>query len=99
MIDNGVDPISIGAPTATGEILESGMFEEYAVRYLNKLMAGIPSLKAPIIVHMWKHERKSFRFLPPRQSFCKMPGILTVEQKAILNIYEIYTKCIDNSNL
>ncbi len=52
MIDNGVDLISIGDPTATGEILGPRMFEEYAVRYLNKLIAGIHSLNAPVIVHI-----------------------------------------------
>lgn len=52
MIDNGVDLISIGDPTATGEILGPKMFEEYAVRYLNKLIDGIHSLNAPVIVHI-----------------------------------------------
>ena len=28
------------------------MFEEYAVRYLNKLIKGIRSLNAPVIVHI-----------------------------------------------
>lgn len=52
MIDNGVDLISIGDPTATGEILGPKMFEEYAVRYLNKLIDGIHSVNAPVIVHI-----------------------------------------------
>jgi len=52
MIDNGVDLISIGDPTATGEILGPKMFEEYAVRYLNKLIDGIHSLNTPVIVHI-----------------------------------------------
>jgi len=52
MIDNGADLISIGDPTATGEILGPRMFEEYAVRYLNKLIDGIHALKAPVIVHI-----------------------------------------------
>jgi [methyl-Co(III) methanol-specific corrinoid protein]:coenzyme M methyltransferase len=52
MIDNGVDLISIGDPTATGEILGPMMFKEYAVRYLNKLIDGIHSLNAPVIVHI-----------------------------------------------
>jgi len=52
MIDNGVTLISIGDPTATGEILGPKMFEEYAVRYLNKLIDGIHSLKTPVIVHI-----------------------------------------------
>jgi len=52
MIDNGVTVISIADPTATGEILGPKMFEEYAVRYLNKLVDGIHSLNAPVIVHI-----------------------------------------------
>ena len=52
LIDNGTDLISIGDPTATGEILGPKMFEEYAVRYLNKLIDGIHSLNAPVIVHI-----------------------------------------------
>lgn len=52
LIDNGADLISIGDPTATGEILGPKMFEEYAVRYLNKLIEGIHSLNAPVIVHI-----------------------------------------------
>jgi len=52
MIDNGVDLISIGDPTATGEILGLKMFEEYALRYINKLVEGIHSVNAPVIVHI-----------------------------------------------
>lgn len=52
MIDNGVDLISIGDPTATGEILGPKMFEEYAVRYINKLVDGIHSVNAHVIVHI-----------------------------------------------
>lgn len=52
MIDNGATLISVGDPTATGEILGPKMFEEYAVRYLNKLIDGIHSVKAPVIVHI-----------------------------------------------
>ncbi|MCX7771618.1 MAG: methylcobamide--CoM methyltransferase [Clostridia bacterium] len=52
MIDNGASLISIGDPTATGEILGPKMFEEYAVRYLNKLIEGIHAAGAPVIVHI-----------------------------------------------
>ncbi|MCJ7688677.1 MAG: methylcobamide--CoM methyltransferase, partial [Clostridiaceae bacterium] len=52
MIDNGVTVISIADPTATGEILGPKMFEDYAVRYLNKLIDGIHALNAPVIVHI-----------------------------------------------
>lgn len=52
MIDNGAALISIGDPTATGEILGPKMFDEYAVKYLNKLLDGIHSLNRPVIVHI-----------------------------------------------
>lgn len=52
MIDNGVSLISIGDPTATGEILGPKMFEEYAVFYLNKIIDGIHGMGAPVIVHI-----------------------------------------------
>ncbi|MFT5873158.1 MAG: MtaA/CmuA family methyltransferase [Clostridium sp.] len=52
MIDNGVTVISIADPTATGQILGPKMFEEYAVRYLNKLIDGIHALNVPVIVHI-----------------------------------------------
>lgn len=52
MVNNGVTLISIGDPTATGEILGPKMFEEYAVRYLNKVIDGIHGFGSPVIVHI-----------------------------------------------
>jgi [methyl-Co(III) methanol-specific corrinoid protein]:coenzyme M methyltransferase len=52
MIEGGVSVISIGDPTATGEILGPKMFEEYAVTYLNKLIDGIRQTETPVIVHI-----------------------------------------------
>ncbi|GIM30150.1 methylcobamide--CoM methyltransferase [Clostridium polyendosporum] len=52
MIDNGATAISIGDPTATGEILGPKLFQEYALFYLNKLIDGIHALKVPAIVHI-----------------------------------------------
>jgi MtaA/CmuA family methyltransferase len=52
MIDNGASVITIGDPTATGEILGPKMFEEYAIRYLNKVIDGIHAAGAPVIVHI-----------------------------------------------
>ncbi|CDG37305.1 methylcobalamin:coenzyme M methyltransferase [Acetivibrio thermocellus BC1] len=68
MIENGVDLISIGDPTATGEILGPKMFEEYAVRYLNKLVDGIHSLNAPVIVHICGNINTVKRFIPQIRS-------------------------------
>lgn len=52
LVEHGVSVISIGDPTATGEILGPKMFEEYAVRYLNKLVDGIHRAHVPVIVHI-----------------------------------------------
>lgn len=52
MVDNGASVISIADPTATGEILGPKMFEEYAVKYLNKLVDGIHEMGVPAIVHI-----------------------------------------------
>lgn len=52
LLEAGVTLISIGDPTATGEILGPKMFEEYAVRYLNKVINGIHSFGASVIVHI-----------------------------------------------
>ncbi|OPY90741.1 MAG: methylcobalamin:coenzyme M methyltransferase [Syntrophus sp. PtaU1.Bin208] len=52
LVDNGVDLICIGDPTASGEILGPKIFEEYAVRYLNKIIDGIHALNAPVALHI-----------------------------------------------
>jgi [methyl-Co(III) methanol-specific corrinoid protein]:coenzyme M methyltransferase len=52
LIDSGVDVISIADPTATGEILGPKMFEEYALRYLNKLADAIHAAGRPVIIHI-----------------------------------------------
>lgn len=52
MVDNGATAISIADPTATGEILGPKMFEEYAVRYLNKIIDAIHEMGVPVIVHI-----------------------------------------------
>jgi len=52
MIENGANVISIADPTATGEILGPKMFDEYAVRYLNKIINAIHAMNTPVIVHI-----------------------------------------------
>jgi len=52
MIENGANVISIADPTATGEILGPKMFNEYAVRYLNKIINAIHAMNTPVIVHI-----------------------------------------------
>lgn len=64
MINNGVTLISIGDPTATGEILGPKMFDEYAVRYLNKVIDGIHGFGAPVIVHICGKLQSVKQYLP-----------------------------------
>ncbi|MDR2616081.1 MAG: methylcobamide--CoM methyltransferase [Oscillospiraceae bacterium] len=52
LIDSGADVISIADPTATGEILGPRFFEEYALRYINKLADAIRASGRPVIVHI-----------------------------------------------
>ncbi|SMC31928.1 uroporphyrinogen decarboxylase family protein [Sporomusa malonica] len=52
LIDHGVSVIAIGDPTATGEILGPKMFGEYAVTYINKLIAAVHQRNVPVIVHI-----------------------------------------------
>lgn len=52
MIDNGATLISIADPTATGEILGPRFFNEYAVRYLNKVIDAIHAMNTSVIVHI-----------------------------------------------
>ncbi|MEK6779820.1 MAG: uroporphyrinogen decarboxylase family protein [Candidatus Deferrimicrobiota bacterium] len=65
MIGNGAAAVSIGDPTATGEILGPRLFEEYAVRYLNRVIEGIRAAGAPVIVHICG-DLKAVRHLLPR---------------------------------
>ncbi|MCX7745360.1 MAG: methylcobamide--CoM methyltransferase [Clostridia bacterium] len=68
MLQNGATLISVGDPTATGEILGPKMFEEYAVRYLNKLIDGIHSLNAPVIVHICGNMNRVKHLIPKIKS-------------------------------
>ncbi|MCW2276653.1 uroporphyrinogen decarboxylase family protein [Heliophilum fasciatum] len=64
LIDNGATVISIGDPTATGEILGPKCFEEFAVPYLNQVIDGIHAVGAPVIVHICG-DMKAVRHLIP----------------------------------
>ncbi len=48
----GASAIAIGDPSATGELLGPKIFEEYAVRYINKLADRVHAKGAPFIVHI-----------------------------------------------
>ncbi|MBF0529481.1 MAG: methylcobamide--CoM methyltransferase, partial [Deltaproteobacteria bacterium] len=64
MIDHGVTLISIGDPTATGEILGPRMFKEFALPYLNKIADRIHGFGAPVIVHICGRLRAVKSFIP-----------------------------------
>lgn len=64
MVENGVTAISVGDPTATGEILGPKMFGEYAVRYLNKLVDGVHKAGVPIIVHICGNMNIAWKQIP-----------------------------------
>ncbi len=53
-IEAGADVITISDPSGTGEILGPKYFDEYAVKYLNKLIDGLREAneKIPVIVHI-----------------------------------------------
>jgi [methyl-Co(III) methanol-specific corrinoid protein]:coenzyme M methyltransferase len=68
LIESGVTLITIGDPTATGEILGPKMFAEYAVPYLNRLINGIHALQAPVIVHICGDMNKVWNQIPEIQS-------------------------------
>jgi [methyl-Co(III) methanol-specific corrinoid protein]:coenzyme M methyltransferase len=52
LVESGVTLISIGDPTATGEILGPKMFREYAVRYINQIIDSLHRRSIPVIVHI-----------------------------------------------
>lgn len=51
-IEAGADIIAISDPSGTGEILGPKFFEEFAVKYLNKLVESIQEEKVKTIVHI-----------------------------------------------
>ena len=64
MIENGANVISIADPTATGEILGPKLFDEYAVRYLNKVIDAIHAMNTPVIVHICGKMNAVEKYIP-----------------------------------
>jgi [methyl-Co(III) methanol-specific corrinoid protein]:coenzyme M methyltransferase len=64
LLESGADLITIGDPTATGEILGPRMFEAYAVPYLNRLVDGIHSLGKKAIVHICGNIKSVWGLVP-----------------------------------
>ena len=52
LAENGATVISIGDPTATGEILGPKIFGEFAVPYLNRIITALQTRNIPVIVHI-----------------------------------------------
>lgn len=48
----GADIIALSDPSATGEILGPKLFQEYAVAYINRVVAAVHEAQRPIIVHI-----------------------------------------------
>lgn len=68
LVVRGATLISIGDPTATAEILGPKMFEEYAVRYLNRIVDGIHAVGATAIVHICGDLKRVTPLLPKLRS-------------------------------
>lgn len=68
MIENGANVISIADPTATGEILGPKMFDEYAVRYINKIVDAIHAMNTPVIVHICGKMSAVKKYIPKLNS-------------------------------
>ncbi len=51
-IEAGADIIAISDPSGTGEILGPKLFEEFAVKYINKLVSAIQEVQGKTIVHI-----------------------------------------------
>ncbi|KIR02639.1 Methylcobalamin methyltransferase [Lachnospiraceae bacterium TWA4] len=60
-IEAGADVIAISDPSGTGEILGPKLFEEYAVKYINQIIDGLPSEKMGTIVHICGHMNKVYK--------------------------------------
>ncbi len=52
MVASGAAVITVGDPSASGEILGPRLFEEYAVRYINKIIDRVHITGTPVIVHI-----------------------------------------------
>lgn len=57
----GADIIAISDPSGTGEILGPKLFEEFAVKYINKIIDGIQNENVPTIVHICGQMKNVYR--------------------------------------
>ncbi|MCT8977697.1 MtaA/CmuA family methyltransferase [Clostridium sp. CX1] len=59
-IEAGADIIAISDPSGTGEILGPKLFEEFAVKYLNKIVDSIQNKNVGTIVHICGQMKKVY---------------------------------------
>ena len=64
LVEAGASVIAIGDPSATGEILGPLLFEEYAVRYLNKVIDTVHGAGTPVILHICGDLKPVRRLIP-----------------------------------
>jgi [methyl-Co(III) methanol-specific corrinoid protein]:coenzyme M methyltransferase len=60
-LEAGADVIAISDPSGTGEILGPRMFEEFAVKYLNKILDALQIEKIGTIVHICGQMKSVYR--------------------------------------
>ena len=60
-IEAGADIIAISDPSGTGEILGPKYFEEFTVKYLNRLIAPLKERGAKVIVHICGQMRQVYK--------------------------------------
>jgi len=95
MIEGGATVISVGDPTATGEILGPKMFKEYAVAYLNKLIEGIGKTGTPVIVHICGDLGSVKQYIPEIRS----QAISTDAKVNLRELKEEYPSLVTMGNL
>lgn len=59
-IKAGADIIAISDPSGTGEILGPKLFEEFAVKYINRIIDAIQKENIPVIVHICGQMKKVY---------------------------------------
>ena len=52
LVKNGVSVISVGDPSATGEILGPKLFEEFVIPYINRLIDSVNKFGTPVLLHI-----------------------------------------------
>jgi len=95
MIESGVNVIAIADPTATGEILGPKMFDEYAVKYLNKIIDAIHETNTPVIVHICGKMNAVRKYVPEIRS----DAISTDSSISLKKLKEEYPELTTMGNL